>query len=119
MYGMGEASIAFSLKCSIEEARNIKQGFFKEFPKVEKWITKTEADAKVLGYVEDVWGRRRRLPDLLKEKYEINIITIEDIYMQEEDEYYVYFYFLCNKGAKGRKVLQFWGKCGIINAIEI
>lgn len=27
-----------------------------------------------------------------KEKYEINIITIEDIYMQEEDEYYVYFY---------------------------
>ena len=71
MYGMGEASIATSLKCSIDEARDIKQGFFNEFPKVEKWINKTESDAKVRGYVEDIWGRRRRLPDILKEKYEV------------------------------------------------
>jgi len=27
-----------------------------------------------------------------KQTYEKNIITIEDIYIQEEDEYYVYFY---------------------------
>lgn len=72
MYGMGEASIATSLNCSIDEAKSIKQGFFSEFPKVEKWIEKTEADAKVNGYVEDIWGRRRRLPDILKEKYEIS-----------------------------------------------
>lgn len=77
MYGMGETSIASSLKCSIDEARNIKQGFFKEFPKVEKWINKTEEDAKVVGYVEDIWGRRRRLPDLLKEKYEISFANSE------------------------------------------
>ena len=72
MYGMGEASIAESLNCSINEAKDIKLGFFNEFPKVEKWINKTEQDAKVNGYVEDIWGRRRRLPDLLKEKYEIS-----------------------------------------------
>lgn len=72
MYGMGEASIASSLKCSIDEAKSIKQGFFNEFPKVEKWINKTEEDAKINGYVEDIWGRRRRLPDILKEKYEIS-----------------------------------------------
>ena len=72
MYGMGEASIASTLKCSIDEAKDIKQGFFKEFPKVEKWINQTEKDAKINGYVEDIWGRRRRLPDLLREKYEIS-----------------------------------------------
>lgn len=71
MYGMGEASIATTLKCSIDEARDIKQGFFNEFPRVEQWINQTEADAKVKGYVEDIWGRRRRLPDLCKEKYEV------------------------------------------------
>ena len=72
MYGMGEASIATTLKCSIDEARDIKRGFFNEFPKVEQWISQTEADAKVKGYVEDIWGRRRRLPDLLIEKYEVS-----------------------------------------------
>ena len=71
MYGMGTASIAKSLNCSFEEASEIKQGFFREFPKVENWINQTQADAHKLGYVEDVWGRRRRLPDLLRERYEI------------------------------------------------
>ena len=72
MYGMGESSIAASLNCSIEEAKSIKQGFFNEFPKVEEWVSKTDADAKINGYVEDIWGRRRRLPDILKEKYEVS-----------------------------------------------
>lgn len=71
MYGMGTSSIAKSLNCSFEEANEIKQGFFKEFPNVENWINETQTNAHQLGYVEDVWGRRRRLPDLLRDKYEI------------------------------------------------
>lgn len=71
MYGRGTKSIAEALKCSFEEADEIRTGFFKEFPNVDKWINKTQEDAHRNGYVEDVWGRRRRLPDLLRDKYEI------------------------------------------------
>lgn len=71
MYGRGIASIAEQLNCSLKEAESIKQGFFNEFPTVEKWVTETQENAKKNGYVEDIWGRRRRLPDLFKEKYEV------------------------------------------------
>ena len=56
----------------VDNLYKIKNDFFTEFPKVEKWITETGANAHITGYVEDVWGRRRRLPDILKEKYEIS-----------------------------------------------
>ena len=71
MYGMSTPSIASQLKCDIKEAEDIKQGFFKEFPKVNNWINKTQAFAKQNGYVEDVWGRRRRLPDIKMPRYEV------------------------------------------------
>lgn len=57
----------------IQESQKIIDDFFNSFPKVKKWIDKTKEDAKVTGYVEDVWGRRRRLPDIQKEKFEIKI----------------------------------------------
>lgn len=72
MYGRGTKSIAESLNCSFEEANDIKNGFFKEFPNVDKWITQTQIKAKETGYVEDIWGRRRRLPDIKRDKFEIS-----------------------------------------------
>ena len=71
MYGMEIPAIAESLNCSIKEAGDIKSSFFKQFPKVENWINETQAFAKANGYVEDVWGRRRRLPDIQRPRYEV------------------------------------------------
>ena len=71
MYGMGTSAIANKLGVSNAEAEDIKSSFFKEFPNVETWINETEKFARENGYVKDVWGRRRRLPDILKPKYEI------------------------------------------------
>lgn len=69
MYGMGTSAIAEALKVSNAEAEDIKNSFFREFPNVEVWINETQKFAKTNGYVVDVWGRRRRLPDILKDKY--------------------------------------------------
>ena len=71
MYGMSTASIAAQLKCDIKEAEGIKNGFFKEFPNVNRWINETQTFAKSNGYVEDAWGRRRRLPDINRSKFEV------------------------------------------------
>ena len=73
LYGMGAQSIAITIKGTLEEAQKIIDDFYKEFPKVKRWIDKTNEDAKIHGYVEDLWGRRRRLPDIQMPKYVISI----------------------------------------------
>ena len=37
----------------------------------KNWTNETRIFAHNTGYVTDVWGRRRRLPDILRQKYEI------------------------------------------------
>lgn len=71
LYGMGVESISISIGSTKEEAKSILDGFYNEFPKVRKWMDKNLENGKKNGYVEDAWGRRRRLPDLLLPRYEV------------------------------------------------
>ena len=71
LYGRGAASIAQQINKPYEEGQKIIDRFYKSFPGVKKWIDETQAEAKKTGYVEDWFGRRRHLPDLLKPKYEV------------------------------------------------
>ena len=73
MYGRGAPSIAEQIGTSTEEAQRIINDFYDGFPKVKSWVKNTEDDAKKTGYVEDFWGRRRRLPDLLLPKYSVKL----------------------------------------------
>lgn len=72
MYGRGVASIAEQTGCTPQEAQKIIDNFYKSFPAVKEWTSKTEADAKVNGYVEDFMGRRRRLPDIQRQPIEVS-----------------------------------------------
>jgi len=71
MYGMGSASLAEAIGGTIKDAQKIIDDFYAGFPKVKKWIDETDSNAKKYGYVEDFWGRRRRLPDIQLPKYKI------------------------------------------------
>lgn len=71
MYGLGAKALSEQIGVSMEEAEDIRKSFFREFPKVEKWTTETRRFAHTTGYVEDAWGRRRRLPDIKRPKYEV------------------------------------------------
>jgi DNA polymerase-1 len=71
MYGKGAQSLAEDLKISVEEAQAIIEQFYNTYPKVKVWIDNTIESAKKNGYVETLWGRRRRLPDIQLEPYEI------------------------------------------------
>ena len=71
LYGMQVPSLAEKLGKPIPEAQKILDDFFSGFPGIKKWMETTEADAMKNGYVEDLWGRRRRLPDLLLPKFTI------------------------------------------------
>ena len=71
LYGRGAASIAEQIGESYEEAQTIIDNFYKSFPKVKKWMDDSINFAKKYGYVTDLWGRRRRLPDIQLPKYDI------------------------------------------------
>lgn len=70
MYGMQIPAIAELLDVSQAEAKDILNDFYDGFPKIKAWMDESISSAKRSGYVEDLWGRRRRLPDILLPEYE-------------------------------------------------
>lgn len=74
MYGRGAKAISEQIHCSVKEAQKIVDKFFNAFPMVEDFINSTQNNAHHNGYVETVWGRKRRLPDMLLDDYEFNYI---------------------------------------------
>lgn len=73
LYGRGAASVGEQINKSKEEAQEIIDKFFNAFPSVKKWIDQSIETAHKKGYVEDVAGRRRRLPDILLDQYRIEL----------------------------------------------
>ena len=71
MYGRGVASIAVQIGGTPQEAQKIVDDFYNGFPKVKKWTDATLINARKTGYVEDLWGRRRRLPEIKLQEYEV------------------------------------------------
>lgn len=78
LYGRGVKSIAEQIKShkgdvtkdDIKEANNLVQKFFDNYPQAKEWIDGTKHEVKMNEYVEDLWGRRRRLPEINLPKYE-------------------------------------------------
>lgn len=63
MYGMTAKSLGETLGISELEAQHLINGFYKGSPKVAKWIEFNQETARKQGYVETLFGRKRRLPD--------------------------------------------------------
>ena len=64
MYSKGVKAIAEDLKIPVKEAQNLFDTFFKQFPNVKTFMDETQEFARKNGYVETIWGRKRRLPDM-------------------------------------------------------
>lgn len=77
-YGMGNGLIAERMGVTFKEAKTILDDFYSGFPKVATWKKQVEENARKLGYSEDFWGRRRRLPNILLPKYEYKSISCSD-----------------------------------------
>lgn len=70
LYGRGVPSIAEQLGTDVKKAQKIKDSVFKGFPAIEKFEQDSKRMAEELGYVTTLWGRKRRLPSMLKPDYE-------------------------------------------------
>ena len=49
---------------------------FKSFPGIPKFIEDSQEFARENGYVEDRWGRKRRLPDMQLPKYDVVVSDV-------------------------------------------
>ena len=72
MYGRGARAIAEQINSSVERAQEIVDDFYKSFPSVKTWMDDSLTKLKSKEYVEDFYGRRRRLPDINLPAYKVS-----------------------------------------------
>lgn len=64
IYGISEYGLSESVHCSVREAKNFIESYFKSFPGVAAFIEKTVSEAKRTGEVRTLFGRRRKIAEL-------------------------------------------------------
>ena len=64
MYGISAFGLAQRLGIPRGEAKKIIDDYFANFPAISSYIGNTVENARRLGYVETLFGRRRYLPDI-------------------------------------------------------
>lgn len=73
-YGKGVASIGEDLGISKKKAQEIYDKIMVSFPGLKKFMEDSENMAREKGYVNTVWGRKRRLPNMQLPQYEFSYI---------------------------------------------
>ena len=64
IYGQGAFGLAENLAISRSEAKEIIDNYKKEFPNIQKYMDEQVSNAKELGFVETLMGRKRWLRDI-------------------------------------------------------
>lgn len=127
LYGRGVASIAEQIHSSVEEAKKIVDDFYKAFPQIKDFTESSKALGHQNGYVEDFWGRRRHLPNILLPKYEVkpapnaNASTFNPILECENrvDPELVKKYLTLTEKIKSRKDYEDIQKRGLLEGVEV
>lgn len=70
-YGMSARSLADRIEKSVEEAEEIIASFYAGFKGVKKLTDDSQKMLKETGYVTDMWGRRRHIPDAQLPDYSV------------------------------------------------
>jgi len=64
VYGMSDYGLEQATNLSREEASQFITLYFEKYPKVKEYLEATKEQARKLGYVQTVLGRRRFLPEI-------------------------------------------------------
>jgi len=64
LYGQGAHALSKQLGIDYKTAQAYITGYFAQFPNVKKWMEEVLQKARLDGYVETLWGRKRYIPEL-------------------------------------------------------
>lgn len=65
IYGIGAFSLAKDINTTKKQAEQYISDYFKKFPKVKEFMDSTVSNAMKTGTVTTVFGRKRRIPEIL------------------------------------------------------
>jgi DNA polymerase-1 len=71
IYGQGPFALSRQLGISQEEAKEFIAQYFRRFAGVRAWLDRTVAEAREKGFVETLFGRRRYIPELRDQNFNI------------------------------------------------
>lgn len=71
LYGMSAKSFSETAKIDYADAKKFINEYFSDFSGISKYVENTIAKAKKLGYVETLLGRRRYIPEILSQSWQI------------------------------------------------
>ncbi|MFA4831009.1 MAG: DNA polymerase, partial [Patescibacteria group bacterium] len=71
LYGMGSYGLSWRAGISQSEAREFIAKYFEQFAGVKKYLDQTLEFAKKEGYVETLFGRRRYIPELKSDNFQM------------------------------------------------
>ncbi|MBI4993286.1 MAG: DNA polymerase I, partial [Candidatus Magasanikbacteria bacterium] len=72
LYGMGSYGLAWRTKMQQWQAKDVIKKYFAKFSSVKKYIDQTLEFAKKEGYVETLFGRRRYIPELKSDNFQLH-----------------------------------------------
>jgi DNA polymerase I len=72
-YGMESYGLAQRLGIEVEEAAEILKAYFDSFPRVRAYMDQVVAEARDKGYTETLFGRRRQIPELASQRYQVRM----------------------------------------------
>jgi DNA polymerase-1 len=72
-YGMEAYGLAQRLGIGVDEAADILKAYFDSFPRVRAYMDEVVAEARHKGYTETLFGRRRLIPELSSERYQVRM----------------------------------------------
>ncbi len=70
-YGMESYGLSQRLNIPVEEAAGILDAYFEAFPNVKAYMDQTVIEARMRGYTETLFGRRRPIPELSNSNFRI------------------------------------------------
>lgn len=74
VYGLSDYGLADRLNIPREEAKAVIDAYLARFPRVAAFIDGTIEQAKELGYVTTLYGRRRQIPELRARNYQVRTL---------------------------------------------
>lgn len=104
LYSKGKNTLCEDLGCDIEEVNRIFDNVFGAYPVMKMWMDEMVAKAYEQGYVDNIYGRRRRLPDLKLPKFTIEFTPFT--FTEADEQYYRQYYSSAMNNAFGRKAKQ-------------
>ncbi|MFA6547967.1 MAG: DNA polymerase I [Candidatus Magasanikbacteria bacterium] len=71
LYGMGTYGLSWRAEISHEQAKDFIKKYFEQFSGVKKYIDQTLEFTKKEGYCETLFGRRRYIPELKSQNFQL------------------------------------------------